>query len=118
MSKHSYSYAGSTVEFEDNSKEILEALHKAGIRGLSAIGETAVDYAQDDCPVDTGRLKNSITYTVDDSQEAVFIGTNVEYAPYVELGTYKQKAKPFLRPAAQDHGAEYRELMNKSLENA
>ena len=25
--------------------------------------------------------------------------TNVEYAPYVEYGTHKSKAKPFLRPA-------------------
>ena len=27
------------------------------------------------------------------------VGTSVEYAPYVEFGTYKMAARPFLRPA-------------------
>lgn len=41
------------------------------------------------CPVDTGRLRNSITHTVDKSKTAyiITIGTNVEYAAYVEFGT-------------------------------
>lgn len=107
---------GLSVQFDDNSEEILNALFNAVDRGLSAIGEAAVDYAQDDCPVDTGRLKGSITYEV--SGEDVYIGTNVEYAPYVELGTYKQRAQPFLRPAAQNHTDEYRTILKDSLENA
>lgn len=47
------------------------------------------------CPVDTGRLQSSITYevTVDAKSAVAFIGSNVEYAIYVEF------SQPYLRPA-------------------
>ena len=40
-------------------------------------------------PVDTGRLRASITHEIDASPMPLFgkIGTNVFYAPYVEFGT-------------------------------
>jgi HK97 gp10 family phage protein len=53
-------------------------------------------------PVDTGNLKNSIRSEIDEvthSFVSAVTGTNVEYAPYVELGTSRQSAKPYLRPA-------------------
>lgn len=37
------------------------------------------------CPVDKGPLRASITHEVDGTQGVV--GTNIEYAPYVEYGT-------------------------------
>lgn len=54
------------------------------------------------CPVDTGRLRASITHSdVDRDGDAVKVrvGTNVEYAAYVELGTSRAAAQPYLRPA-------------------
>jgi HK97 gp10 family phage protein len=53
------------------------------------------------CPVDTGRLRASITHSLErDSQGLVAkVGTNVDYAGYVELGTSRAPAQPFLRPA-------------------
>ncbi len=53
------------------------------------------------CPVDTGRLRSSISHelAVDGRGLVAFIGTNVEYAIYVELGTRFQPAQPYLRPA-------------------
>lgn len=53
------------------------------------------------CPVDTGRLRASITHEVGkEGNELVGrIGTNVEYAPYVELGTRYMAARSFLRQA-------------------
>ena len=41
--------------------------------------------AKKKCPVDDGTLRGSITSEVEDNQGIV--GTNVEYAPYVEFGT-------------------------------
>ena len=41
--------------------------------------------AKKKCPVDKGQLRNSITHEVE-GKEAV-VGTNTEYAPYVEFGT-------------------------------
>lgn len=51
------------------------------------------------CPVDTGRLRASIT-TQRLGPLTYGVGTGVEYAPYVEFGTRKMAAQPFLRPAA------------------
>jgi len=50
------------------------------------------------CPVKTGTLKRSITHEFISDTKAQ-VGTNVEYAPFVELGTSKWAGKPFLRPA-------------------
>lgn len=71
------------VEFIDNSKEILEALSAQIEQALIAIGMTAESYAKADCPVDTGRLRNSITNAVQMSEQAVYIGSNVEYAAFI-----------------------------------
>jgi HK97 gp10 family phage protein len=46
------------------------------------------------------------------------VGTNVEYAPYVELGTHRQKAQPYLRPAAEGHTAEYKQIIKTEMSNA
>ena len=54
------------------------------------------------CPVDTGRLRSSITsqvYTEEDTIVGV-VGTDVEYAAFVEFGTSRASAQPFLVPAA------------------
>lgn len=48
-------------------------------------------------PVKTGRLRSSIRTDV--KKLAADIGTNTEYAPFVEFGTVKQRAQPFLFPA-------------------
>ena len=70
------------------------------------------------CPVDTGNLRNSITHTVDGAGQKTYIGTNVEYAPYVELGHSQESGryvpklgkrlvaswvngKPYLRPGVE-----------------
>ncbi len=52
-------------------------------------------------PVDTGRLRSSITSRLgSDSQGVVgIVGTNVSYAAFVEFGTRYMAAQPFLRPA-------------------
>ncbi len=41
------------------------------------------------CPVDNGLLRNSITHYIEDNPNELVgvVGTNVEYAPYVEFGT-------------------------------
>jgi len=58
------------------------------------------------CPVDTGRLRASIAWRAESDAEglSVVVGTNVEYAPWVELGTSTQPARPYLRPALQEGG--------------
>lgn len=106
-----------SVTFVSHAKEVLSAEQAARNKALEIIGGKAESYAKKLCPVDTGRLRNSITHQQYDDNTEV-IGTNVEYAPYVELGTHKQKAQPYLRPAAENHSAEYKEIIKAVMANA
>ena len=120
--------------FTSRVPEVLTATATAAERALEKMGGTAETYAKKKCPVDTGRLKGSITHKLE-GKEAVYVGTNVEYAPYVELG-HDQEAgryvpaigarlvashvdgKPFIRPAVEDHADEYKEIAKKEFQNA
>lgn len=99
----------------DNSEEVSQGIKAAINVALEKIGLLAEGYAQMKCPVDTGNLRASITHEVDTAEKAVYIGTNVEYAPYVELGTSRQKAQPYLRPAAIEHGNQYKQVLKSTL---
>lgn len=100
---------------EDNREAIADAIDRALVAALEEVGLVAEGYAKRACPVDTGRLRNSITHIVDEGTRHVIIGTNVEYAPYVELGTRHQKPQPFLKPAANDHASTYKGIFRKHL---
>lgn len=108
---------GGIIEIRDHTKEVLSNLNEAIATALEMIGLQAERYAKEQIRINksiiTGRLRNSITHTTDIKD--VYIGTNVEYAPFVEFGTSKRKAKPFLRPAAQDHMPEYISIMRDCL---
>jgi len=56
------------------------------------------------CPVDTGRLRSSITTDLehDGSGWLGTVGTNVVYAKYVEFGTVRMRAQSFLRRAVNE----------------
>ena len=71
------------VTFESHLGEFQDALPKQIEQALIAIGMTAETYAKQECPVDTGRLRNSITHEVDMSDQSAIIGSNVEYAAFV-----------------------------------
>ena len=136
---------GNNVTVNDNTKEVLAALEKALERGLEAAGMTAERYAKkNETAVDTGLLRNSITFALsgekanissyssddgtesgvysgtapNDKDKAVYIGTNVEYGPYIELGARGTAGIHFLKKAATEHKAEYRKLIQDSLKNA
>lgn len=132
------------IQFTDNSKEVSEDIKAALLRGLETCGLVAEGYAKKLAPVDTGNLRNSITHEVVEDENAVYIGTNNEYAAYVELGTgiyaeggggrptpwvyqdangnwhytHGQKPQSFLKPAVTDHTDKYREIIKDAFENA
>lgn len=130
------------VEITDNSDEILSRMDSTIEVALEKIGLAAEGYAKRLCRVVTGRLRNSITHatatypgvgtyednegnvfddaTADGTPEknTVYIGTNVEYAPYVELGTSRTSARPYLKPAVVDHAAQYKKIFEDSMKDA
>ena len=133
------------INITDNSKLVKDEFEAACLRALEKCGLTAEGYAKTNLTnngsVDTGNLRNSITHTVDESELAAYIGSNVEYASYVCLGTGKyaeggrptpwvyqdekgnwhrtngQKAQPYLKPAVADHAQTYRNIIEDELKN-
>ena len=102
------------IQIDDHSKEFLEALDRGCLDAFEEIGQIAEGYAKADCPVDTGRLRNSITHAQEDDTTEI-IGTNVEYAPYVEMGTSRSRAQPYLKPALVNHALEYQRIFQSEL---
>ena len=103
------------IKVTDNSDQVIEAKNAALRAALEAIAEAAEGYATMLAPVDTGRLKGSISHAINESEEMAIIGTNVEYAPYVEFGTSKMEAKPYLKPAIKNHISEYKDIAESYL---
>lgn len=135
-----------SVEIKDNREIVFENMSEALRRGLEKIGLVAEGYAKKLCDGfknPTGNLRNSITHVVDEQEPAAIIGTNSEYAAYVELGTgiyakggggrptpwvyqdakgnwhttHGNKPQPFLKPAAHDHRDQYRQILEDELKN-
>lgn len=140
-----------TIEIVENNKDkILEDLDVAIERALEAMGMQAEAYAKAACTaVDTGLLRNSITYAIAGKPAAigtytadkpkpgkpssgaysgsapyeentVFIGTNVEYAPYVEWGHALPAGGSvagvhFLQQGVMGHLSELAELAEQAL---
>lgn len=129
------------IEVADHSSEIGKELRAALLRALERCGTQAEGYAKDLAPVDTGAGRNSISHQVDESEPAVYIGTNLDYMIYQELGTGKyaeggrptpwvyqdakgnwhytrgNKAYPFLKPALADHTQTYKNIFEDELKN-
>ena len=139
----------SGIEVSSNIHEVKRATEKAMMKAARMIGGTVEGHAKELCPVDTGLLRNSITFAIggqapailayqsndrdkngnpievkkgqyegqapadDDDQITVYAGTNVEYAPYQELGTRKLDARPFLRPAFENFRGEIEQILEK-----
>lgn len=121
----------SDVKVISNQAAVLAAVEAAKKRALEICGGKAETYAKMRCPTKTGRLKNSITHKQED-ENTELIGTNVEYAPYVELGHRQQPGRyvpaigkrlkadhvngiPYLRPALEDHISEYKTIIEREL---
>lgn len=106
---------GINFTIKDNSDLFLNALPEQVERAMEAVGLQAERHAKEECPVDTGRLRNSISHATQGN--SAYIGTNVEYAPYVEMGTSRMGAQPYLKPAATEHGEEYKQIVKAQLQN-
>lgn len=103
------------ISMSDFTEEITDRIKAAIGRTLERIGLKCETYAKKLVHVITGRLRNSITHYADDN--AVYVGSNVEHAAFEEEGTSKRPPHPYLRPAAEDHMDEWRQILEDELEN-
>lgn len=134
-----------SYSYKDNTDEVLKGISNAVERALTRIGLAAEGYAKKALTaqkaVDTGLLRNSITFAISGGDanisyykadrgdgegsysgsapggkdKAVYIGTNVEYAEYVETGTTWTRAKPYLKPAATEHSTVYKRIIEEEM---
>lgn len=135
------------IQITDNSPEVLAAVKTAIARALFSIGAAAEGHAKSNAPVDTGLLRNSITFAVGGSQpntthyaadkpdksgvirsggysgvapagNKVYIGSGVEYAAAQENGTSRGiRAHHFLKNAVANHTGEYKSIIKESMSN-
>ena len=134
------------VEVKSNASNVLRKVHEAMEKAAKMIGGTVESHAKEYCPVDTGLLRNSITYALSgqpansagymnndgenagtytgeaprsgsDSEVTVYVGTNVYYAPYQELGApaINLPAQPYLRPAFENHTDEIQQIIRMNM---
>jgi len=92
------------VRVEWYGEEVKEKLANSISEAFESAATEIEIAAQTECPVDTGNLQESIRHetTNEGEEHSAQVGTDVEYGLYVELGTKKMAAQPFLRPALYD----------------
>lgn len=141
------------IQVVSHKREVEKATQNTMKKAAMMIGGTVEGHAKELCPVDTGLLRNSITYalggeppktteyrsngndkngkavevqtgqytgqaqTDEDGQITVYVGTNVQYAPYQELGApnINLQPKPFLRPAMENFKMEIEQIIRQTF---
>lgn len=109
-----------TEDVKRNLKKLVQVVSSTQVEGLTEIGERGVEILKRNTPVKDGRLRNSMSYTVDrksvdplgadfardklrvnKSKDTVIIGTNVVYGPKVEFLAKNGSAGYMLRSYKQ-----------------
>lgn len=95
---------------KDNTPALKKAMKEGCREALEAIAVQMEGHAKELCPVDTGRLRNSIAAETDGHE--VIVGSNVEYAPAVELidRPHQTGQAHFLRDSIQNNLKEYEQI--------
>ena len=133
------------VQIKNNKDKVLASLFDKEEVAMEMCGLVAEGFAAESVrrqgAVDTGRLMGSVTHKVGREEGTItaYVGTNVEYAPFVEFGTgiyysggrrtswtYQDgegewhktngmRPRPFIRPAVADHQKDYKKIIEDTL---
>jgi len=104
--------------FEWYGDEIVESVESAIEASLTAAAMVVQGRAILLCPVKTGNLRGSIVFSVDVPALTAYVGSNVEYAPYVEYGTVNMDEQPFLHPALIQSYREVHDIIRGAISEA
>jgi phage gpG-like protein len=61
----------------------------------------------------TGRLRASVTYVIDENNLVARVGTNVNYGRWLELGTRRLQPHPWLRPSFAMSTTQVRRILSR-----
>lgn len=107
-----------SIDLTSHKDEVIKATSEQILQGLEGIGIEAERYAINDCPVKTGNLKSSIAHKPVPSELELHVGTNVDYARYVEYDdtkSHKTGKAHFLRDSLADHLDRYKAILKAAL---
>ena len=116
-----------TVIGADKIKKTLKDMDEAAgdvlEQGAIAGGKIALQYAKENCPVDTGTLRNSLKLSKDKKTKKkatvkVDYDKNLKYGTFVELGVRRRKPNPFLRNAVDKNQKEIDEEIVSTISKA
>ena len=96
----------------DNTDKFLREMDKEIHRKLTKSVLVIERKAKQVCKRKTGTLARSITHQVEEDKGVV--GTNIDYAPHVELGTSKMAAQPYLRTALETNMGKIKRIFGVS----
>lgn len=104
-------------EVEDNLERLIDSLPDKFAKGMQDACHLIEAKAVEKVPVDTGFLKGTITNKVTKEGSSIdgWVYATAEYAPFIELGTYKTQAKPFLYPALAENQSVIRQIFSEVL---
>ena len=92
------------MKVDSNIDDVISQLKRSADRAveqaMKELEKTAFEVEREaklNAPVDTGMLRGSIT--TEEVGDGFEVFTNVEYAPFLEYGTSKMAAQPFMEPA-------------------
>jgi len=86
-----------SLKVTSNFKGTVDEIQADITLALETIAPVLKDTATGIVPVKTGNLKRSIDTEI--IENTLTLGATMPYAPYVEYGTPKMAARPYLRPA-------------------
>jgi HK97 gp10 family phage protein len=130
------------IRLEDHSEPIRKAIKEETARALKKAAMMVEGRAILRSPTDGGNLRSSITHEVI-SDDTAIVGTNVEYAAYLEFGTgiyaedgkgrktpwsYEDKdgnwvttrgmkPQPYLRPAFDESKKDIKEILSQAIDD-
>lgn len=103
-------------EVEKSIDDAMELVAQQGeSNAIAEVTKLVYDTPPSPTYVRTGDLRKSISHKYLKSEKEAYIGTNIEYAPYVEFGTRNMPERPFLRNAAQNYSDEYKAILEDAL---
>ena len=109
------------IKISSDTEKILREFNKTetGEKDVSKLIKNTLHNIERDakksCPVDTGRHRGSITTNIISTYSGE-VGTNVEYAGWVEYGTRYQSAQPYFEPAVEKNEDKFNEELDKIIE--
>ena len=104
-----------SIKINWHPTEFLKKLNVTLADKLNMSAEYVMNKAKVETPVITGKLRSSIFQKTDKDTLTAIVGSNVDYAWYVEVGTIKMTPRKYLRRGLTIAKPMIKKIFNKPL---